>query len=448
MNSRDLPSPTTRLQKRRRPPRGSVYVAVLGVSLILAMVALASLHLERVNLRAAAGRDAIGRAQIAATSGAEFAFARIKADPSWRTTFTHNLEVPLNSWTALGDAKFKFALIDADGSLSDDKNDAVTIRASGVAGDATCVATVQIEPGRPGLTSLDGPLHAGIDLIVENDSTLTCDQPVSSNDDITVAESGGILGGILGGLLGSSDSHLNGDAWAVDDISGDVSGTAYQNQTPPREMPDAAAVFDYYLNVGTRININSIPSRQINRVVLSAKSNPYGPVNPQGIYVIDCQGQVLRVRDARIQGTLVLLSPGVTPIVERTIHWEPAAPNYPALMVRGNLRMSWDGGLVLSETAQTANFNPAGTPYLNSEDADMLDVYPGVIKGLVYVTGNVLIDRRCDLTGNLVAAGNIDAQANVNLTYNPAARDYPPPGFGGGSNQMRIVPASWRRVTR
>jgi len=437
MNDRRSTPPPRRQPKHGASRRGGVYVAILGVSMIVAMVGLASLHLERVNLRATAGRDIIGRAQLAATSGVECALARIKADANWRTAFTHNVEVPLSGWTTLGDARFKFKLIDADGNLANDKNDPATIRATGAAGDAISVVTVQIEPGRPGLTCLDGPMHAGVDLYVDNGSTLTCNQAVSSNDDIDVDP--GILGLLGNGLI-------DGDAWAVDDIDGDVSGTAYENMSPPREMPDAAAVFDYYLNVGTRIDIDSIPSRTIQKVVLSANSNPYGPINSQGVYIIDCEAKVLKISEARIHATLILVTPGVTPLIEKTLHWEPAAPNYPALMVQGNLRMNWDGGLVLSETAQVTNFNPPGTPFLNVEDADILDLYPGAIKGLVYVTGNLLIDKPCVLEGNVVAGGTITSNADSNLTYNPAARDYPPPGFGGGA-QMRIVPGTWRRTT-
>jgi len=424
--------------KPRAARRGGVYVVVLGVAMITSMIGLAALHLERVNLRATAGRDAIAQAQNAADSAVELALARINADPAWRSTYIHGQEVPLGSWTPLGGARFKFVLVDADNNLSNDDNDPVTVRGIGAAGDAISVVTVQIEPGRPGLTSLDGPMHAGVDLYVNNGKTLTCNQAVSSNDDIDVDT--GLLGLLGNGLI-------DGDAWAVDDIDGDVSGTVYEFMSPPREMPDAAAVFDYYLSVGTRIDIDSIPSRNINKVVLSAKSNPYGPVNPQGIYIIDCEGQVLKIGDSRIHATLVLVTPGATPELEKTLHWEPAAPNYPALMVRGNLRMKWDGNLVLEETLLLTNFNPVGTPYLSVEDADVLDLYPGLIKGLVYVTGNVLIDKPCVLEGNFVAGGTIETRDDVNVTYNPAARDYPPPGFGGGV-QMRVVPATWRRTPR
>jgi hypothetical protein len=416
-----------------------VYVAVLGVALIVSMIGLATLHVERVRLRVTAGRDALAMAQMAANSGVELAFARLKADANWRTTYVNNQDVPASGWTALGStAQFKYSLVDPDGSLSDNDNDSVKIRAVGVSGDATCVATVLAEPGRPGLTSLDVTLHAGGKVTIQNQSTFSCNQPVSSNDEIEINP------GILGLLLAS---RVDGDAWSTGPISGGVTGTKYQNQSPAREMPDPSAAFDYYLSAGTWIDIASIPSRIINRALISSKSNPYGPVNPQGIYIIDCKGLSLVIRDSRIHATIVLLNASATPQLDNTLHWEPAAANYPALMVQGHLQMRWDGGIQLSETVQTTNFNPAGTPYLNGTDNDVLDLYPGVIKGLVYVTGNLTIDDTCVMEGAMVVGGTVTSNANVSFTYGPTARDYPPPGFGGG-NQMRIVPSTWRRTVR
>jgi hypothetical protein len=425
-----------------------VYLAVLGVAMIASMIGVAALHVERTNLRAAAGRDDVARAQAAASSAVELAFTRIKADPNWRSTYVHGVEVPLNGWTPMGDlAKFKFALIDADGSLVDnvndvnDGNDPVTIRGIGAAGDVTCVTTVVIEPGQRGLNCLEvRTLHAGGRLRFENDSTLATDQFISSNDRIEVQA--GILNLFLIEIGGS---HVNGAAWSTGSISNRIS-QRFPNQSPAREMPDAAAVFDHYLRVGTRIDIASIPSRTLRRVVLSANSNPYGAANPQGIYIIDCAGQQLTIRDARIQATLVLLNASATPQILGRIHWEPSAPNYPALMVQGSLHMNWDGEQDLSEATNGVSYNPVGTPYLNSQDADTSDNYPGVIQGLVYMTGNFTVDKRSKRVGTTIVGGTATFTASSTLTYDSAPYNYPPPGFGA-AGQMRVMPGSWRRAT-
>ena len=51
----------------------------------------------------------------------------------------------------------------------------------------------------------------------------------------------------------------------------------------------------------------------------------FGATNPEGIYVIDCQGGMIRVQYSRIVGTLVLLNPDSVSDIEdnvsqRTIH--------------------------------------------------------------------------------------------------------------------------------
>jgi hypothetical protein len=432
----------------RRARRGSVYVAVLGVAMISSMIGLAALHIERVNVRAAAGRSAILEAQIAANSAIELALASINADANWRSTFVYGADVPDGSWTSLGSsAKCKFSLRDVDGSLLDnvsdvnDGNDSVTLRGTGSAGGATCVTTVLLEPRNRGLNCLDVSLHSAGQLTVDNNITLDTNQTVSSNTSIYIQVVVDLLGIRLGG------SWIDGNAWSTGSITdnGVKNGTVWRNQSPPREMPDPAAVFDYYKNVGTRIPISSIPSRELRRVVLSANSNPYGQTNPQGIYVIDCAGQQLTIRDARIRATVVLINASSTPRIVGTINWEPAAANYPALMVQGNLYMNWDGGSQLSESSHSVTFNPPGTPYLGSADLDTGDNYPGIIKGLVYVTGNLTADRSTVHEGIVLVGGSAAFYASSNLTYNAAARDFPPPGFTAGAG-MRVVPGTWRRT--
>jgi hypothetical protein len=212
-------------------------------------------------------------------------------------------------------------------------------------------------------------------------------------------------------------------------------------------MPDTTTMWDYYLANGTKINISSIPSQTIDRVLLSPASNPYGSTNSQGIYVIDTQGQTLHIRDSRIQATLVVISPANATEVEAAINWAPPAGNYPALLVQGDLKMEWSGGNPLVESTAGVNFNPTGTPYETVADADTADSYPGIIKGLVYCSGNLTATSACVVQGALVAGGSATLSSTVTVAYGPAPYAYPPPGFASG-NVMRVVPRTWRRVAK
>ncbi len=424
------PNPTRRITTLTHKKHGSIYVAVMGTAMIISIIALAALHASRAEVEQLTGADRIAAAEALSQSAVELALARLANDPAWRTTYTSGVEVPAgSSWLSLGAGDVKFILTDADGNLNDDNKDSVTLSGVGRRGDATSVTTVTLQPGGAALNCLDAAMHAGGG-VGNIGQTITCNQMLSANDDVIT-------------FTGTFAS----DVWSTGAIVGAVTGTKYQYQTPAREMPDPNTLFDYYLANGTSISIASIPSNTIDNAVLSVSNNPYGAANPQGIYVIDTQGQTLKIQNSRIEATLVIISPGNTTQIDRRIHWEPPSPSLPALLIRGSVEMKWYGGTPLSEATQGVNFNPAGTPYLGVADNDASDTYPPVIKGLVYISGGFNVTSTCTMEGNLVVAGAISSSAAINMTFSPVNRNNPPPGFAGG-NGVRVVPATWKRVVR
>jgi len=430
------PTPTemTASRRIRRPPsvrRGSIYVAVLGTAMIVSMIALAAIHVSRGEVARLSGAQQVASAEFLAQSAIELALARIANDPTWRSTYTSGVEVPAGaSWLTLGDGAIKFYLVDDDGDLTDDAKDAVTLYGMGRRGEATSVASVRLQPGGAALNCLDAAIHAGAGVSMVG-GALNCNQMVSANGSVTT-------------LTGAFAT----DVWSTGLITGAVTGTPYPLQTPAREMPDPNTLFDYYIANGTAISISSVPGDTIKKVVLSATNNPYGPTNSQGIYFIDTEGHALTIQECRIAATLVIISPNDTTKIDRTIFWEPAANSLPSLLVNGAVEMKWSGGTSLSEASLGANFNPPGSPYLGATDNDTSDSYPGVIRGLVYVSGNLIINNTCTLEGCVVAGGSIaPSSTTVNMTYRPVNRNNPPPGFAGG-NGVRIVPGTWRRNAR
>lgn len=423
-----------RLQRGRvgrlRKHRGSIYVAVLGTAMIVSMIALAAIHSSRAEIDRLVSADQIASAETLAQSAVELALTRLANDSTWRTTYSSGVEVPAgSSWFSLGAGEVKFILVDDDGDLEDDSKDSVTLYGVGRRGEATSVVSVQLQPGGSALNCLDAAMHAGTGIALIG-STLTCNQMVSANGDVLT-------------FTGTFAT----DVWSTGTIIGTVTGMMYQLESPAREMPDSNSLFDYYLANGTPISYSSLTSGRMENIVLSANSNPYGATNPQGIYVIDTQGQQLRIRNARIEATLVVLSPSNTTLVEQRIHWEPPAASLPALLIRGGVEMKWDGGSALSEATVGVNLNPAGTPYLGGSDNDTSDTYPGVIQGLVYASGGFYASSTCTMEGTVVAGGSITAGAAINMTYRPVDRNNPPPGFAGG-NGVRIVPGTWKRAAR
>lgn len=404
---------------RRRGRRGIVYVAVMGTALIISIMTLAALHVVRIELRATGGLDRMTSAHNAANAAVELAIAKIRAESNWRTAYTSGQEWPLNSWTTWdARSKLKFVLVDDDGNLADNDRDSVTIRGIGSAGDATVAIAVVLEPSGAPLTCLEAALHCQGDVTIAGGTT-TCDQFVSSNDDVIV----------------NMSRTLESDAYAVDDVSvalfASHTGNALEGGAA-REMPDAAHLYKYYLANGTWIDVSSIPGRTISQATISAASNPYGEKNPQGIYIIDCGSQQLKISDSRIKATIVVLSTATT-IIEGSMNWEPPAPNMPSMLVTGNVNMRWNGGTTVTGVLLG----------LLGGGSDL----PGLIKGLTYVDGNLTITNTCVLQGPVIVGGAATISSSTSITYEGSPYNFPPPGFSKGS-VMRVVPGTWRRTTR
>lgn len=427
-----LLSRSERRLSRRTRRRGSLYVAVLGVTTIVAMMALAAMHVVRLNLKAATSRNERYEAVVLASSAVENGLIVLENDANWRTSLQSGAEYPSTPVT-FGGGTFTWKLVDADGNLADDLSDTVLLQGIGRVGGVTHVEQVRLQPIDAGLTCLEASLHCQGSVFAIFGPDLVTNQMASSNQHISF----------------SFDSDLTGDAEAVGTISGSVSGSETTGITP-RQMPGSDA-FDYYINMGTLIDINLLPVgpsyRSLEKVLLSPQSNPYGTPNPEGIYVLDCLGGELRVRDLRVLGTLVLLNPAASSRIEHEVHFEPAIANFPSLLVKGNIQVRNDTWNQLNESAEGVNFNPPGSPYQGTEDSDTSDIYPNLIKGLVYVSGILDLpqDWAPSTIDGVVVCGSISFGSDLNLTYRSWFLDYPPPGFAAGST-MRISPGSWVRA--
>ncbi|MEO8494721.1 MAG: carbohydrate binding domain-containing protein [Planctomycetota bacterium] len=194
----------------------------------------------------------------------------------------------------------------------------------------------------------------------------------------------------------------------------------------------------------------------IHRQVLSPQSNPFGSgvKNSQGIYIINCNGNKISIRNSRIVGTLILLNQneGGSEIAG-SMHWAPAvisadpmATNLPVLLSNKQLNLYFTN-TALDEGLRNANFNPSGTPYNDSQDSDQSDSYPSQINGLIYTTKKIQIANSPTITGVLVGGDDITAtNATLTLKYDPIYYERnAPPGFQAAVTYY-IVPGSYRQV--
>jgi type II secretory pathway component PulK len=78
-------SPNTVVSPRRR---GSAYVMVLVLGIILAVIGAASVAVSRGTMRTMTDSKDWGEAQSLAFSGVEHALLKLNLDSNWRTTFS------------------------------------------------------------------------------------------------------------------------------------------------------------------------------------------------------------------------------------------------------------------------------------------------------------------------------------------------------------------------
>ncbi len=409
---------------------GALYCAVLGASLIVTLLSLSVMHGVRVNLRRASSGPDRMKASFIADAAIEHALATINADPNWRTNLSAAVTYP-SSPAAINGGTFTWKLIDSDGLLADNPADSVIVQATAILGRISHITEVTLHPTASGITSLNAAFHCNSSISNGFMVDILSDSIVSSNANVAASGFGG---------------SIVCDVEAAGNISGNIRG-AQTPGAPVKQMPDDT-VFDYYKQMGTKIELSLLTHNDhfdLEEAVLSPNNNPWGPTNPEGIYVIDCRGQQIKVRDLRVYGTLVLLNPAPDSRIENEVLFEPAISNFPSLLVDGSIEIRFDSDSKLQEV-QT-NLNPPGTPYLGEENFDHEDSYPSVIRGLVYVSGqmNFVADMMDSDFEGVVICGSVAANSDCRFDYQPWYLQHPPPGFATG-NQMQIIPGSWRRA--
>ncbi len=408
----------------------------LGAGLIVSVAGISALMAVRVNRRATLQAGDFTEARLAAQSAIELGMQDIRSNPAWRQS------KPNGVWRSnqpLGRGLITLEAIDpADGNLANNPADHLLMTGIGVVGNGRYKLAVELEPqGPPGMDCLASAVHTSTLLSVN--STVAANAPISSNASVEVG-----LTGVVNGDVEATTAIVN---------LGTISGTSTQG-VAAKEMP-SGSVFDYYIANAVPIALSALPlellilRREIRNVVLSPGSNPYGGVtHPQGLYLLDCQGTNIRIENARIHGTLVILDPGLDSEISGNIFWERYNPQLPALLVRGSINFDWSGSLSESGgSGPSTNYNPPGSPYQGVTDADNADTYPSLMKGLVYVSGVLTNADGTTIDGVVVTAGlAMTVNRPLTVTHDAAIIQNPPPGFQRAFRPMQTVAGSWRQL--
>lgn len=415
----------------RRPParrRGSVYIAVLGASLMVVTLAIGGILATRVQARGTDTNNDAAEARAYAQSGLELARLWISQDSSWRTK---QGSAPWNTSVAIGSGSFTVSLADqVDGVIADRPHDAVIVTSTGRKGQARQVLQQTLSASPVALPALRYALFTGGQLHVRASARMILGPA-------TIATNGSLR----------NDNVIEGN---VDAGSYTAAGTIYGTLTSgvtARAMP-SSTVPEAYANLGSSV----VTSNTIDKEVLGPGRNPFGTANSDGVYVIRTSSN-LTIRNCRIYGTLVVICPGKEVTIDSSTFIQPVRADYPALIINGDAKFNFDSTGSLSEAAVGANFNPTGAAYLNTTDTDTSDTYPCRIDGLVHVTGKLSVQKPCVIRGAVICestAGTDAADINTatfQVNYDSTLYTSPPQ-FYTTSVPMRSLAGSYKPVTQ
>ena len=405
--------------RRANRRRGSTYLMVLGLGMIVTICGLGAITVGRIHLRAASDSEDWLAAQALAFSAAEHALTRIAETSDWRTAFDG-----VTTTKSLGRGTFQWSLADeSDGDLTDEDSDPVVLSASATVNRASYSLRVDLAMVGGGLEALGMCLAAKGKVEVKDDEATFTGAPLSSNNKVDIED----------------DATIYGDVHA-DRVMGDgeVVGTVV-TPSPPKDMP-SSGVFDSYVAKATAISgIDKIEEK-----LLSPSSNPWGATNPDGVYYINTNGKDLTIKNARIYGTLVVKVSGKTVKIEDVVFLKNYRSDYPCLIVDGKVELLYKSATeVLDESDCDTNFNPPGTPYNGQTDSDKSDTYPNEIQGLVHVTGSLLIKETARVRGVVICENQVTFEGYNEIIHDPSIPANPPEGYSSGGSEPRIN--AWSR---
>jgi hypothetical protein len=401
--------------------RGTVYVVVLGAAMIIAVIGLSSLLAARVIHQASASTNDYVESRLIAQSGLNVGLQLIAGNANWRNDYADGT---LAVDQPLGRGWFSVELSDpTDGDLADSADDPVTAVSIGVKGESRHMFQVQLQPRRTAYDALSSALH--------------CDQVVD-------VKSGATFHAINGPLTSNGDLDNNGTT--IGDVAaitiqddGSISGTR-EVATALRSSPGAAAV-SYYRSVAVPRDFGSQLS---NRVVAP---QAWEDINDTyGIVYHDSLGSNMTISNVRIYGTLLITTHGKNLSIGENVFIEPIRRGQPALIIDGDVIIEFEGGAnLLSEAQVGVNFNPSRAPYQRVSDYDTADLYPSEIRGLIHVTGDLILRSTSRIVGAVVCNGKVEIDDTPYVIHDPAIVQDPGPGYSTITG-MEVVGDSWQQT--
>lgn len=450
------------MRANKTSERGSIYIAVLGISMLVVVLGVGGLLAVQVQRREVKEALATEQALLGSRAAIELARLNISTNASWRTDYTSGV------WSTaepFGGGRIQWKLEDeADGNLatntakSDPALDPVRVYGMATVGSAVRVTSVVLTGAKVPDDVLRTAIHTQSTFSIPsatyngNPSLITVTGgPISAKT--TVTNAGQIVG------------DIEANAYAG---TGTVTGT--KTLSPSLKSIPPASVFTDYLNGSN----GSTPATEIpwNNTNFPLASGKYGfnfatltatmstpnsiAFNADGLYLIKVPAAaILEIDKCRLSCTLLIdAGVGSTVHLGAQILWEPSRADFPLVIVRGagTVELEGKGTGGLSEATLSENYNPTGFAYVGATNATMTDTYPATLNGVIHVIGSACttgLFPEIHTNGCVISEGPVvfpsggSAAVNATLTVNPAIATNPPRGYY--TVLMTSVSNSWRR---
>ncbi len=390
-----MPLPSKRARRARR--RGSAYVMMLACAVIVTAITLGGIALNKAQRDVYQAQDEIRRARQAAASGLEASTQILMPAIDARRSFDDPDGLPKQ----IDNVDLAYDIIDAsDGDLTDDITQAIDVTVEARVGSARQMITGRMTPRLTPIGMAKYGLAATAAVKLTNTSV------------------DAVAGIYSGSGVAASGSNVSAPVYSAGNITGStyLSTTGRVTAASTIDLTDPTELFA----AATRISYNAIPGGNIDKAVLSPTINPYGAsTNPRGIYLIDCGGERLRVRNSRIIGTLIVLNPKSDSKWEDSVNISTYDSRLPAVVWVGPLEWATKS-TDLSEASLKVSLNPPGAPYLSQSDTDQLDSLPSLITGTIVVVGDLTVGGSLSVDGRVLVVGNVEAKgATIRVREDP-----------------------------
>ena len=134
--------------------RGTAYVMVLVVSMIVTIVGVTSITLARIQTRQSVQVNDWAEAQVLAASGIEQTLCILNANEDWRKIYTQGAVAQTHN---LGNGTYKWRLYDnVDGDFTDNPTDAMTLQVIATVNETNYRLSVDLAPTADNITLVKG----------------------------------------------------------------------------------------------------------------------------------------------------------------------------------------------------------------------------------------------------------------------------------------------------